>query len=169
MEFLLTLILIGAGVYIYLELKKKPLQQDNLPYSKKKYLLTEAELKFFHVLQQAVGDQYYICPQIYLPSIVFTSAKGRQFYSAFSRIKQKSVDFILCDKQYLSPLCAIELNDSSHNKEKRKQRDVFVSQVLERAELPLISVSVSYNYDVDQIKALLIGKMGRDDYKDNTI
>lgn len=161
MEILIPLILIGAGIYIYLELRKKPLSQENLPYAKKKYLLTEAELKFFHVLQQAVGDQYYICPQIHLPSIVFTSAKGRQFYSAFSRIKQKSVDFVICDKQYLSPLCVIELNDSSHSRSRRQQRDTFVTQILEHIQLPLISIPVSYNYDVDEIKSLLRDRINR--------
>lgn len=127
-------------------------KEENLPYAKKKYLITIAEKKFFDALQEAVGDQYYIFPQIHLPSLLFINARGREWTSYFAKIRQKSVDFVLCDKQYLTPVLAIELNDSSHERLDRQERDGFVNKVFASAKIPLLSMKCQYSYDKENLK-----------------
>jgi hypothetical protein len=48
--------------------------------------------------------------------------KGNGWYWLFS---QKHVDFVITDTD-LNLVCAVELNDPSHEKEDRKKRDQFV-------------------------------------------
>jgi len=134
------------------EKKAELKREENLPYTGKKYLITLAEKKFFDALQEAVGDQYYIFPQIHLPSLFFINAKGREWMSYFAKIRQKSVDFVLCDKQYLTPVLAIELNDSSHERLDRQERDGFVNKVFASAKIPLLSMKCQYNYEKYFIK-----------------
>ena len=68
------------------------------------------------------------------------------------RIKSKHIDFLLCDKDSLVPLCAIELDDSSHQKESRVKRDIFVDNALEAAGLKFERFKVQKSYSVSDIK-----------------
>jgi hypothetical protein len=45
---------------------------------------------------------------------------------SFNKISGKHFDFLLCNKNDLYFLCAIELNDSSHSSKKRIDRDAFL-------------------------------------------
>jgi hypothetical protein len=57
---------------------------------------------------------------LYLPK----GTQGRQ--AAFNRIQSKHVDFLLCSKDAVRPLLAIELDDSSHGEQSRITRDVLL-------------------------------------------
>lgn len=130
----------------------KYVENEILPYYKKKYLLTKAEKNFYNVLEKAICDEdFYICPKVRLADIIYISGtKNRQKY--FNKIQSKHIDFLLCSKQYLNPVLAIELDDSSHNRTDRIDRDRFVDNALKSAGLPIFRVKVSYSYDFNFIK-----------------
>lgn len=127
---------------------------SNFPYIKKNYLLTEAEHRFFIALQKAINGQYYIFPQIHLANLLYIPKGTRNWQSYFNRIIQKSVDFVICEKEYLSPVLAIELNDSSHNLPNRIERDRFVETALQEGGLPILSVLTLSNQDYYNIEKL---------------
>lgn len=58
----------------------------------------------------------------------------------------------MCDKDSLAPLCAIELDDSSHLKESRVERDIFVGKALEAVGLKFKKFKVKKSYAVADIK-----------------
>jgi very-short-patch-repair endonuclease len=64
-----------------------------------------------------------------------------QWKAPFSHINQKSVDFVLCNKTSLKPLLAIELDDWSHDRQDRVDRDASVEQMLLAANFPLLRFS----------------------------
>ena len=64
-------------------------------------------------------------------------------------------DFLICDKNYLNPLCAIELNDKSHNSKKRKERDDFLIQSCASANFPLIQITAKATYTLKDVKVAL--------------
>ena len=72
-----------------------------------------------------------------------------------SRKSGKHFDFVLCNKNDSSIICAIELNDKSHQSKKRRERDEFLNFACSSAGLPLIVVKAKRNYTLDEIKALL--------------
>lgn len=49
--------------------------------------------------------------------------KKRNYYNYFNKINQKSVDFVLADKQTLETIKIIELDDRTHNWKYRKKRE----------------------------------------------
>ncbi len=129
-------------------------RSNDLPYVLKHYLMSKAERSFFGVLEQVTDSStYYIFPQVSLSNLV-TVEKGTGSYQTFyNKIDRKSVDFVLCDRVAVSPVLAIELDDSSHDREDRQERDAFVDQVLAKAGLPLLHVRAQAAYDPKQLAA----------------
>jgi very-short-patch-repair endonuclease len=121
-------------------------------YRHKQFFMTRAENGFYQGLVKAVGDRYAIFAQVHLPDIVDERIPGQNWKAARARINRKSIDFVLCDKEYLNPKLAIELDDASHEREERQARDAFVEEVLRMAELPLLRINYSENIGVEELQ-----------------
>lgn len=125
-------------------------------YNKKDFLISRAEHEFFDILIEILGNQYYVFPQIHLIDILDNKIVGQNWKGAFSHINQKSVDFVICNKAYIKPLLAIELDDKSHNREDRKDRDSSVEQILKDAGMPLLRFGNNGNFDKEEIKRTIL-------------
>lgn len=148
------LLLIPLFFNMLLKNKTKNLSSPDTtyPYEKKKYLLTLAEKNFYSVLSLALKDtNYYICPKVRLADII-SVGKTESRQAHFNKIKSKHIDFLLCDKDSMVPLYAIELDDSSHQRESRVKRDTFVDNALEAAGLKFERFKVQNSYTVSDIK-----------------
>lgn len=114
--------------------------EEPFPYKKRLSVMTEREKSFFRQLEEEYGNDYYIFPQIKLDKLMEVDDFYRYQYKDYehlNKINRKSVDFILADKTTLETRLAIELDDSTHWRLDRKQRDEFVEDILERCEIPL--------------------------------
>lgn len=107
-------------------------------YKRKEFFLTRAEHEFYDALVEAAGQEYRIFAQVHLPTLIDSKVVGQNWRGAFRHISEKSVDFVLCDKAYLSPRLAIELDDKSHERPERKERDEEVERILREAGVPLL-------------------------------
>lgn len=132
---------------------------SGLPYQKQKSVLTPAERQFYEALKPAVGMQYVVGIKMRMADLLSVTAKGSDYQSARNRISQKHVDFVLLSAETLTPVVAIELDDSSHAKEKRKQRDALVDQIYTAAGLPILHVPVTGKYSSQQLAALIQSKI----------
>lgn len=134
--WLVAVILISAKLLFYYLSKRK----YKYLYERKQFFMTKSEREFFEILNSAVGGKYYIFPQVHLPTLFEHKIKGQDWRAAFSHISQKSVDFVLCDKGKISPLLAIELDDRSHERPDRIERDKEVERIFEISNLPLLRI-----------------------------
>ncbi|MEW9889999.1 MAG: DUF2726 domain-containing protein [Candidatus Symbiodolus clandestinus] len=100
-------------------------------YQRQDKLFSAAERSFFGVLQQACGNDYVIVGKVRVADVITVSpTKNRALrQKSFNRICAKRFDFVLCDKNDLSVQCVIELDDQSHQKRKRQQRDQFLDEL----------------------------------------
>ena len=80
---------------------------------------------------------------------------NKQKHILFRKTSQKHFDFVLCDPISLEPLCVIELNDKSHQRKDRKERDKFLATACHSANLPLHFVPVSKQYDTAAIESYI--------------
>ena len=128
-------------------------------YYKKEYLVTKSEHQFFSILEEILADKYYVFPQIHLDSLL--EVKESEIYKRNYRnkIDRKSVDFVICDKTYLKPLLAIELDDHSHYRHDRQDRDQFVNQALESVGLKCLHIKAAYNYDIPSLRNQIMGSL----------
>lgn len=133
-------------------LRRKKLQIQKYSYSHKKFFMTRAEHEFFNILVQIVDDSYYIFPQVHLPSIVEYKVIEQSSVGALKHINQKSVDFVLCDKAYISPKLVIELDDITHERDDRKVRDEEVECILRDADLPLLRIKNHGSFNQQEIR-----------------
>lgn len=119
----------------------------NEKYTKKEYLLTQTELKFYRLLKQITDElNLIICPQVTLYQIV-----QNKNYKDFNKIQNKSIDFVIAESNLKVKLC-IELDDYTHKKDKRVKRDEFINKLFNDLEIKLIRIPVQNYYNLEELK-----------------
>jgi hypothetical protein len=139
-------------------------------YRKKQQLLTNAEQAYLSVLERAVVGRFRIYAQVgrfriyaqvRMADVLEPQVNvGPKSFAALNRVAQKHFDFVLCDPATFEVLVAIELNDSSHDREHRKRRDAFVVAACRSAGLPLIMQRASFSYDQRSIESSINDALG---------
>ncbi|MEW6029311.1 MAG: DUF2726 domain-containing protein [Chloroflexota bacterium] len=124
------------------------------PYFLVDEFVSPAELNLFFNLKTAVGDSAHIFSKVKLSDLFYarTGDYGKN-RSYTNRIDRKHVDFLLCDPKTLKPLLGIELDDKSHQRADRQERDDFVNHVFEAAKLPLLHISAQRSYSQNELKS----------------
>ncbi len=137
--------------------QKKNSQHDarHYVYRRKRFVMTKNENEFFHALQTAIGTSYVIIPQAHFDLFLDHKVEGQNWKAALSKIHRKSVDFLICNREYYSPLVAIELDDASHESAKRVERDGFESEICKEAEMPLVRFKTSMSYEPNRLLSAL--------------
>ena len=150
-------------MYVSTLLKKnKRRLPKSYPYKRGNSLLTPAERSFLGVLDGVAGTNYRIFSKVRMADIICVktglSRSNRQ--SALNRINRKHIDFILCNPADLSILCAVELDDRSHDRSSRKERDLFVDKALDAAGIPILHVTAQAGYTPAELSSALSAAMG---------
>lgn len=127
---------------------------QDLPYRMRDDFLSAAELSFYRVLKLAVKDRAVIFAKVNLADIFFV-ARPNEKLAYRTKIDRKHIDFLGCDPTTMKPLFGVELDDKSHSRSDRVERDVFVDQVFRVAGLPLIRVPAKAAYEPNQLAAQL--------------
>ena len=113
--------------------------------------MTKSESDFFRILDKATCDKYYIFPQAHLSAILDYKVPGQNWKYAFRHINGKSVDYVLCDRQTLKPIYAVELDDYTHTYPDRQERDHEVERMLQSAGIPLVRFNDFNNLTKNEI------------------
>lgn len=139
-------------------LPKKTSEAMIFPY-RKKYLLSKNEYAFYRILKNKCDEnKLLICPKVRLEDIVEVNTKQNiNKYRGY--IRSRHIDFIICDDK-LNVLCAIELDDSSHNTSKAKRVDEFKNKLFETVKLPLYRIRTSYEENINNIILEITQKIG---------
>jgi len=130
--------------------------EETLPYHLRDDFLSPAELNFYRVLCLAAGDWAVICPKVSLGDLFYAQTGDYATNTTFrNKIDRKHVDFLLCDRHSMRPRVGVELDDASHRRANRRDRDRFIDAVFEAADLPLVRIEVQASYKVQAISAAL--------------
>lgn len=155
--FILIIIVVIAVVIFSTYTKKNTSDLVYYPYQRSEVLFTPAERSFYGVLEQAIDGRAKVFGKVRVADVI-TPKKGlskSEWQIAFNKISAKHFDFVLCKNNDLSLICAIELNDSSHNSKNRQKRDDFLKGVCEASSIPLIQVPAKSGYVISDIKRIL--------------
>ncbi len=140
------------------------------PYTKRDKLLTPAELKFYHVLAQVLRHptdpagqpQCVIAMQVRVADVLRHKGgknAGGNWQKYQNKIDRKHFDFVLVKPDTTEIVCAIELDDTSHRRKDRQERDVFLDEACEDAGLPLMRVKAASSYNPNDIASNLKDSM----------
>jgi predicted RNA-binding Zn-ribbon protein involved in translation (DUF1610 family) len=129
-------------------------ETDKFPYRVRDDFLSPAEHSFYLVLKGLLGDRFTICTKVSLADVFFV-VHPEENLSAYNRINRKHVDFLMCDLSTMKPCFAIELDDKSHTRRDREERDEFVDGVFEAAGLPLFHIPAAGSYSTTALNEML--------------
>jgi hypothetical protein len=128
-----------------------PRDRPSSLFESRPYLFTQAENAFLRALEQAVGSQFRITMKVRLGDLVMVRGNSSSATISRNQINQKHVDFVLCTRDPVKPLLAIELDDASHDTADRQNRVDLVDTCLDGAGLPILHVRCRHSYDVAQL------------------
>jgi very-short-patch-repair endonuclease len=120
-------------------------------------LLSAAEVEFFRCLESICGASVLICPKVRLADLVLPR-KGldrSKFQIAFNRVSAKHVDFVLLRSEDLGVFGVVELDDRSHERQDRQDRDGLVDNILSQAGIPVCRVKAQSRYDLEALRGQL--------------
>ena len=142
--------------------------KDKYPYERRD-LLTSNELEFYQVLYPIVCQHgWQLLMKMRLADIMAVRKGTEDYMAYFNKIKAKHTDFVFCDPETLEILAGLELDDPSHDRPERMERDEFVNNAYKAAGIPLLHV---WNpIEPDELEALLLEVLpsfAADDFDDD--
>ena len=123
------------------------------PYYKKQLLTKPEQILYFKILEAL--PEYLIFAQVQLSQILGVE-KGYSYSEWYNRINRMSVDFVVCNKA-AEIVALIELDDSTHEKEDRKEADRKKDKACKDAGIRLIRWNVKAIPDKAQIRKAVAG------------
>ena len=130
------------------------------PFEKKQVVFTAAEKNFQNLVEQALGPKYRVINRVKLSDMVTirngVSSKAGQ--TATNNADNKYLDFVICDRDTMRLLAAIDLVDTQ-GKGYKVKKDWFVSGALEAATIPHLRIKVKSNYSLDEIRACINSRL----------
>lgn len=119
-------------------------------YKPKRYIITLTELNFYNILLEIAKElDLILFSQVSLYNIIETKYNNQ---SAFNKIKSKTIDFVLVDKNNCRIKLCIELDDYTHNRYDRIERDKFINKLFSDLEIDLIRFKTSNYYNKEALK-----------------
>lgn len=109
------------------------------PYIRKTCVLTDAEKVCFKFLRQRLGDKVTILSKVRLADVVELNELVTRDTAAFRKIAYKHLDYLVLSPD-LDLICAVELDDYTHETDKAKERDKFVAEVLQDCGVPFFRI-----------------------------
>ena len=155
MWYLLVIVVIVLLLTLFKQTAGRPRKsvQEEYKYQTVPTLISEAEKTFLSTLDEIVQSRARVFCMVRVADIIKPnkSLDKNKKHVHFRKTSQKHFDFVLCDLQTLQPLCVIELNDKSHKRKNRQERDSFLAAACKSADLPLYFIPVSNKYDAAEI------------------
>jgi very-short-patch-repair endonuclease len=112
--------------------------------------LSPPEAAYYKLLKLSFGGRYLIFAQVRLLDLC--EVLDRPFnQGAFNRIARKHVDFVLCHPRTFKPMVAIELDDSSHARPYRRNRDRFLDELFRVIGMKLVRQRVRLVFSVAEV------------------
>ncbi|WP_336844136.1 DUF2726 domain-containing protein [Providencia rettgeri] len=119
---------------------------DGVQLIGKDYLTTVTEKNYYDNLVSWFGKTCCVHCQVSLGRLFifpkqddFTEEEQKRFFSIYNHM---SLDFVLTSKFDNKIVCVIELDDKTHEAEKRKQRDNMLDCLLNKVNIPYLHVTV---------------------------
>lgn len=111
---LATLVLLFVSILIGITTRRRQRESiDRFKYRPRKHLMVGTEKQCFQMLNDLFGEKFYVIPGVNLSSLLSHKVGLQDRHAAYRFIENKTVDFVLCNKRSLRPICAVKLEDGT--------------------------------------------------------
>lgn len=115
---------------------------DRCRYRPRKHLMAGAERQCFQLLNDLFGQKFYVIPGVSLDSLLSHKVGSQSRYEAYRFIENKTVDFVLCNKRTLRPICAVKIDDEKRYDEKDPGSDPKdMEKFFKSAHIPFVRIT----------------------------
>ena len=151
---IIEFIIIIYAIYMINQARKNirnstPPNTSNVRYCVKQFM-TSYEYRFYLILKN-LENTYSIVPQLNLASVIKKTTPNTYYSELF-----RNIDFAIFTKDYQKLLLLIEINDSSHNRPDRIERDLKVREICNEAGIKIMTFYSNKpnnpNYVIKRIK-----------------
>ena len=148
LAIILLMLLVFVGIGALKLSAQSTATQLTFPFRRRQQLFTPVERNFLELLEKAVGHEFRIICRVRLADIISvkqgTTRKNSQV--ALSKAIGKQLDFVLCSKQTMDPVLAVDLVYQQGKEGYKLQRDWFVNGALDAAKVPHMRIKVKSGY-----------------------
>lgn len=146
--------LLGLGLpfYIFFKILKRNEEKENIIIEEKqknlyknKNIMTKCE-KDFYIKIKELEPKYKIIPQVNLATIIQKVRNNKYINELF-----RNIDFAIFSNDFEKLLLLIELNDSTHNEYKRRNRDLKVKNICNECNIKLLTFYTKYPNQKDYV------------------
>lgn len=130
-------ILIVLALLIKLLEQKKSKINARKAYQARQLLTKREYQEYLKLKQYADAKEWLICPKVRLLDLIEPKRGMGNRQTLINKIQSKHVDFVLVDQE-MKLIGVLELDDSTHDRADRQQRDSFVRDALEGAGITMI-------------------------------
>ena len=155
-------IMVTAAAYVLENRLRRGKHGQKPVFRRKGPLLSPAERGCLSVLEQAIGDQGRVFSMVRVADVLDMDRGmgGDERHSALHQIQVAHFDFVICEPESTDVICVVELHDGAQARDDAwKQRDAFLAEACVAAGLPLIQLPWQQNYDVSEIRSLVLSRL----------
>jgi hypothetical protein len=130
-----------------------------LPYFPREHLLTRGELAFYHAMRRVLPPRLHVSFKVRLSDVI--GCPGSAWKEGFgARISQKHLDFVVVDSDTTAVRFVVELDDRTHQRRDRQERDRFLDSALAAAGVPILRVPAAASYDPARLRGQILQVAG---------
>ena len=115
--------------------------------------LSHTERMFTSVLEKAVGGQYQVLCKVPMTQVLeaLPDISERAQRKALKPVQSCHFDYVVLDSASNRVICAVELDDHSYDKKRYKKQDLFLEEICQDVNLPLLRVAPQNGYNLVEI------------------
>ena len=156
-KIVLWMVILVFLAYLYKLLGEKLSNVNYRETYQARQLLTNRELQEYKKLKHYADVRgWLICPKVRLFDLIEPKRGVGKKQTLINKVWSKHVDFVLVDHA-MNVIGVLELDDNSHDRTDRKQRDKFVRDALEGAGITMIQTR---SITPDTLEGFLIKNSG---------
>ena len=144
--WIMTLVSVALMIFCLFAIFYKPKDKIKLnsKYERKRQFISRPEYNFLQTLREINPNKYEVLPQVALFSVI-----DKVTNTAYRNDLFRTCDYCFVDRDTFEPLLLVELNDRSHLRADRQDRDAKVAAICSAARIPLVTFwmdgDLSYN------------------------
>ena len=134
--WIMTVVSVALMAFCMFMLCYKPKEKIRLAakYERKATMLSKPEYEFLLLLRGISPERYEVVPQVALIDVI-----EKRTYTTNRNELFRVCDYCFVDRETFEPLLLVELNDRSHLRADRQERDAKVAAICANAGLPLVT------------------------------
>ena len=150
--WVMTLVGVALAIFCLFALLYKPKEKIrlNARYERRGVMLSRPEYNFLLTLRRINPEKYEVVPQVALFSVI-----EKKTNTSYRNELFRVCDYCFVDRDTFEPLLLVELNDRSHLRADRQQRDEKVAAICEAAHMPLVTFWLDGDIGYETVKRVV--------------